>query len=205
MFETFRSAFKKDGISPSGPVDRTSFPDKELSELVSAFGGSSFNRGIYRIGSAVSIGHWTALVSAAFPGFSDRIACFAHDWLGRVFALDSQRIEDGRPGVLMMEPGTGETLEIPCNLVSFHETELIQYREPALAENFYNQWLTAGGAVPGASECVAYRKPLFLGGSDTVDNLEISDFDVYWTISGQLIQRARGLAPGTRIGKITIE
>ena len=105
----------------------------------------------------------------------------------------------------MFEPGTGEALEIPCNIETFHESELIQYREEALAESFYQHWLDDGGMQPAITQCVGYKKPLFLGGRDTVDNLEVADLDVYWTVSAQLIQKTRGLPLGASIGKITIE
>lgn len=91
----------------------------------------------------------------------------------------------------MLEPGTAEALEIPCNIETFHENELIQYREEALAASFYQQWLECGGLPPAVNQCIGYKKPLFLGGTDTVDNLEVSDLDVYWTIAGQLIQRGK--------------
>jgi hypothetical protein len=39
------------------------------------------------------------------------------------------------------------------------------------------------------TECIGYRVPLFLGGSDTVENLEKVDLDVYWHLHGQLIQK----------------
>jgi hypothetical protein len=29
----------------------------------------------------------------------------------------------------MLEPGTGQALEIPCNLGAFHDVELVKYRE----------------------------------------------------------------------------
>lgn len=35
--------------------------------------------------------------------------------------------------VLMLEPGTGEALEIPCTIKSFHDRELIENRDAALA------------------------------------------------------------------------
>jgi len=44
-----------------------------------------------------------------------------------------------------------------------------------------------------------YKRPLFLGGSDTTDNLEISDLEVYWLLVGQLIREAKGLPSGTSV------
>ena len=110
----------------------------------------------------------------------------------------------GQPLLLTGEPGTGKTLEIPCNLLTFHDNELVDYREEALAEGFHTQWLVKCGVIPKQEQCIAYKQPLFLGGKDTIENLELSNLDVYWTLIGQLIRKARGFAHGTQIGKIGI-
>ncbi|QGW82235.1 T6SS immunity protein Tdi1 domain-containing protein [Variovorax paradoxus] len=140
-----------------------------------------------------------------FPSFVGKVTCFGIDWLGRVFALDRTRLIDGAAGVVLLEPGTGAALEIPCNIASFHEVELIQYSEEALAKSFYKQWRSQGGAAPCIDQCVGYKRPLFLGGSDTTDNLELSDLEVYWEIAGQLLEKTRGLPVGTPIQQVNIE
>lgn len=96
-------------------------------------------------------------------------------------------------------------LETPCSAESFHEVELIDYREAALAESFFHSWLNAGGSPPLRTQCVGYRQPLFLGGTDTVPNLELTDLNVYWDIAVQLLRQTRGLPGGTIINNIRIE
>jgi hypothetical protein len=91
---------------------------------------------------------------------------------------------------------------VPCDIEMFHEVELIDSGDAALAETFFSQWIQIGGGSPSYSQCVGYKRPLFLGGTDTVDNLELADLDVYWTISAQLIAKLRGVSPGTSV-KIT--
>jgi hypothetical protein len=142
---------------------------------------------------------WNERIETAFPEFAGRITAFGYDWLGTAFALDSKRPKDGWPGVVMFEPGTGKALEVPANLITFHDVVLMEHGEAALAISFYEKWLASGGVIPKRSQCVGYRKPLFLGGSDDVGNLEISDIDVYWHITGQLIRKTKGLPPGTKI------
>lgn len=207
MFDTFKTAFIPDEgtLQTEAPPSTISFADDQLGELLIRYGGRSFNQGLYRIIAPNAVAHWSDLVLSAFPIFTGRITCFSMDWLGRIFALDSARLDNGRPGIVMLEPGTAETLEIPCNIETFHESELIEFREEALAESFYRQWLGRGGVPPEITQCIGYKRPLFLGGADTVDNLEVADLDVYWTIAAQLIQRTRGLPQGTSIGKATID
>ncbi len=80
---------------------------------------------------------------------------------------------------MMLEPGTGEALEIPTSFVAFHNEELVDYRDAALASEFFCRWSSAQlEKLPlDHSNCVGYRTPLFLGGSDTLDDLEVVDFD----------------------------
>lgn len=206
MYENFKINFPCDGNIH--PVEAASLfaksGDHSLDDLLSLFGGCSFRNGLYRIISPQRIGEWNNIIIDAFPEFSGRIICFAYDWLGRVFALDSGRLEDKRFGVIMFEPGTGEALEIPCNIETFHENELIEYTEEALAESFNNEWQRNGGASPAYEECIGYKVPLFIGGKDTVENLELSSLEVYWGLAVQLIKKTKGLPPGTPIGSITI-
>ena len=73
----------------------------------------------------------------------------------------------GNPGngtILLLEPGTGEVLSIPVNFVDFHNTEIAE---------FY--------------KCVGDKVTRFLNGEDVLDNLEVSDMEVYWKIMEPLI------------------
>ncbi len=129
-------------------------------------------------------------VAAAFPEFAGRITIFGAAWLGCVFATDSAR--DGE--VLLLEPGTAEALEIPVDLEEFEASELVDNADAALAFGFYQSWRNAGGAAPGPGQCIGYRVPLFLGGADEVDNLELSDLSVYWSVTAQVIAQLRAQA-----------
>jgi Domain of unknown function (DUF1851) len=206
MYESFGAAFQHDDKFRRSTDQQASglFVNEQLRELLICYGGQSFNQGLYRIFSEDDVAGWTKVIVNAFPSFTGRIICFAVDWLGRVFAIDADRLETGHPGVVMFEPGTGEALEIPCNVESFHEAELIQYREEALASTFYEQWRAFGGNAPSSRQCIGYKKPLFLGGADTVSNLEVSDLDVYWTVATQLLQKTKGLPLGTSLNKVSI-
>lgn len=165
--------------------------DAVLGDLIRCFGGTSFNQGIYRIVGAGDVGIWQERTAVAFPHFSKRVTVFGFDWLGRAFALNPERDINGHPGVVMLEPGTGDVLEIPCNIQSFHNDELINFRDAALAGPFFDDWLAAGGVQPKYNQCIGYKIPLFLGGEDGVENLQVSDIDVYWHL-GQLIAQVRG-------------
>ena len=160
--------------------------------------------GAYRRHKAEDVEHFTQLARDAYPKFSDRIQCFGADWLGNQFASDTGRVVNGLPQVLLLEPGTGDALEIPADVESFHKTELVTQADAAVAYSFYKKWLASGGARPGYNQCAGYKKPLYLGGEDEVTNLALSDFDVYWTLAAQLLAKVRGLPAGTPIGRVSI-
>lgn len=200
MYEKFLSVFKVN----SNPPPHGGVSDVTTLELLQRFGGCSFNNGVYQILSRQSAQEVDGQIALAFPEFSGRVASFAADWLGRVFAEDPERSENGGKGIVMFEPGTAEALEIPCDIVSFHNEELIDYQEEALAASFYQQWLQSGGPAPRSGQCVGYKIPLYLNGQDEIDNLELSDFDVYWHVSSQLIRKTKGIPIGASIDNISI-
>jgi hypothetical protein len=206
MFEAFQRNFTPD---PKRALERAAtFPDlgiPDLNDLVVRFGGTSFNRGLYRVIRASDLDEWNARVLLGFPEFANRITCFGYDWLGRAFAADGQRLEQGQPGILMFEPGAGTALDVPANVQTFHDGALLELGETALAIDAHKEWLARGGAEPAYTQCIGFKVPLFLNGIDSPENLELSDIDVYWHLMGQLIAKTRNLPPGTRIGQVTID
>jgi hypothetical protein len=197
MFNRFFDAFTADERSAPQPGADRSYADPILLDFFSKFAGMSFNNGLYRVVASADIRRWNATIEDAFPNFKDALTSFGVDWLGRIFALDSRRRVSGRLGVTLFEPGTGQALEVPCNIESFHDEELVDYKDAALAESFFNEWIRKGGHGPSYSQCVGYKRPLFLGGVDVVENLELTDLDVYWTVSAQLISKLRNVPHST--------
>ena len=168
--------------------------------------GRTFDDGLYRVHDDRSGPEAEKLISLAFPDFAGRVCPFSFDWLGRQFALDAKRFENDEALILMMEPGTGQALEIPLSFSSFHE-QLHELREPALADSFFRRWVeTRPDSIPLLPQtCVGYQVPLFLGGRDEIDNLELVDMDVYWSICGQLRLGTRKLPEGTTIQQVSLE
>lgn len=200
MFDQFLREFPPDTPSSfAQEYQRPSPGDQVVFKVIEVLGGRSYGGGVYRVLLATEIGPWAQRVTLCFPGFEKRITCFGYDWLGRLFAEDSSRVVDGLPGIVMFEPGSGEALEIPANILTFHDEELIHYRDAALATEFFQEWLGHGGKSPALEECIGYKRPLFLGGKDRLENLELCDIDVYWHISSQLIRQVRGLPEGAKI------
>ncbi|MEM9481594.1 MAG: T6SS immunity protein Tdi1 domain-containing protein [Verrucomicrobiota bacterium] len=191
MFAQFRAKYG-DGEAACDELNLSSLSPLEehatgITELLSSSGGATFSNGLYRLHGSEDMARWTKTVEAAFPEYQGAIVCFGYDWLGRHFALDTRSDEAQWP-ILLIEPGAGEAMQIPVSFANFHNIELVEYAPNALAEPFFAEWLSSGGAQPRPNECIGYKTPLFLGGSDTIENLEVSDLDVYWHLCGQLRQ-----------------
>jgi len=174
-------------------------------DLAERFAGATFDQGLYRIHDSLTGPKGMRWIAETFPDFVERAHPFGYDWLGRQFALDSGRSPEGEPLVLLLEPGTGEALEIDLTLHEFHE-QLYDIREPALGMSAFNRWAEQHiELLPLArTECVGYGIPLFLGGKDSLQNLELIDIDVYWSVCGQLRQGIRQLPAGTSVAELAI-
>ncbi|WP_024288263.1 hypothetical protein [Cellulomonas sp. KRMCY2] len=114
------------------------------------------------------------------------------DWLGRQFSLDASRAAHDDPYTVLFDIGAGEVLEIPCAFSAFHDTELVEYTDAALASGFFEQWLRQHPEPIGFDQCAGYTVPLFLGGADEASNLSLTDLDVSWTLTGRLRAATRG-------------
>lgn len=209
MFELFNKEFKldfleKDVFTPHEKLNSILGKANGALEFLERYSGGSFNCGLYRVHKYQDIIKWNAILNRAFPNYAKYGVCFSYDWLGRHFALDFQRKQNGEPMILMLEPGTGEQLEIPATFDTFHEQILREQQAAALAVNFFSEWKSINHLNIKHSQCVGYKIPLFLGGGDTIENLELSDMEVYWEICAQALNQTRNMPKGTKIENFKI-
>ncbi len=202
-FNRFKEAFHCTEDRRCGDLSLIDGPGAEkVLEIVSELGGQSFEHGLYRVLRADEVHKATQAARLAYPELSERILAFGYDWLGRLFAADSGRLAEGAPQVLLLEVGAGEAMQIPVDPIAFHENELVDHSADALAEPFFRQWQAATHSTVYHDQCVGYKLPLFLGGADTVDNLEAIDLSVYWHICSQLRAKAVTLREGQTITEV---
>lgn len=173
-----------------------------LGALLRELGGGTFNHGLYRVLRSDQVAATGQALEGVFPEYRGRIVPFAFDWLGRHFASDLARLENGEPLVLMLEVGAGEAMMVPASIGDFHNVELVQHADDALATPFWEQWRRLRPGDLAFSECAGYKVPLFLGGADVVANLDVIDVAVYVDICGQLRSKTRFLLPGQSIRSV---
>jgi hypothetical protein len=189
MFARLIRAMPPSGVA--GPSDAGT-PAEGVRSAVGDLAGTTLANGLYRLHTASSAAMADLMVLEAFPEFAGRVECFGFDWLGRQFSLDRTRGVSGDPDVLLFDVGAGEALEIPVAFSRLHDEELVDYSDAALASHFFAEWFQSHPEPIAFDACVGYRVPLFMGGGDTLPNLEISDLDVYWSLTGQLRLAAAG-------------
>lgn len=203
-FHQFLSAFRETSSVPNTEVPATLAVSTDFRNCIAALGGRTFEGGLYRVFTGHDITRSTRRMENVFPDYRGRITAFACDWLGRHFVVDNSTMQGGEPCILLMEPGAGEVMEIPLSIVPFHNEELPACADDALARPFYLSWRAGHTAEVTAEQCVGYRVPLFLGGKDDVDNLEVSDLEVYCHLCAELAAKVRDLPDGASIRDIKI-
>lgn len=204
MFEDFEEKYTLTHRATGETAEDVDCPDI-VRELFKTYGRSTFDHGLYRIHDAASSAVATQAAQYAYAHFRIPLTCFGFDWLGRQFALDPRRGIAHDPEVLLLEPGTGEALEVPVPYSAFHDYALTQYRESCVLPDFFDAWRSEVGHHDLAFDnCVGYKTPLFLGGLDETSNLEVIDTEVYWSLTGQMLVATRDLPDGTRVSGLDI-
>lgn len=172
MFSDFLKYFNTE-------IENNYFDNSAYENLLTYLGGKQFGNGLFNSLCKENLEEYTNLVNDAYPEFVGEFKLFGYDWLGRMFGINS---ELGKERILMFEIGTGEVLEIPCNFLEFLNEEIPLNNNACLASAFYAKWLRKKKKTFPYGRCIGYKTPLFLGGKDTIKNLEESDMEVYWYI-----------------------
>ncbi|MFC9295505.1 T6SS immunity protein Tdi1 domain-containing protein [Streptomyces sp. NPDC057011] len=190
MYENFLSAYPADSDEAPRPFSAPKLAELDgFNELVSLGAGKSFGGGILRIHSESEMERAAGLIADGFPDYDGRVAPIAKDWLGRQYAIPLTESGFTPNLVLLIEPGSGEVFEVDCGLEELFDAEMLADPETFLASDLYAEWREVNSESVASGQCVGFKVPLFLGGDGSVDNLELSDESVYWSLMGQLRTR----------------
>ena len=151
-------------------------------QFIEKYEGYTFLDGMYRFFRKEDVPKWNGIVGRAFPPAMNRVQVFAYDWQGRVFAIFSKTNT-----VLILDPGTGDALNSQMDFLGFHNVIIPKDHEFCLLSADFKEWKHIHSIDIAHNECVGFRVPLFLNGRDEMENLEVSDMEVYWEIMGSLI------------------
>lgn len=172
-------------------------------ELTQKYAGCSFENGLYRLHDARTGPQAMKWLSVAYSHWLPHVRPFGYDWFGREFCVDFSEVENGEPQILLIDMESDEGYFIPYSFRAFHEN-LAGEADNALELPLWKEWVAANpDKVPlRPSDCVAYKVPVFLNGGQGVELLEVTDMDVYWTLTSQLLVSARQARKGTAITEI---
>ncbi len=211
MYDLFNSAYDRDLFEDNhlhGPHTNTrivQIENPEYLELLKRYEGASFNNGVYRIVRSQDISLWIDCIASIFPDFSKRILPFGYDWLGRFYCLDLERIDNSKPLVLLFSGFTNEVMEIPANIVGFHNSVLIDQSDAALETKSFLSFLNFSRATHLSTDhCIDMVVPLYMGGTYTVENMKLAELQISWEINAQLLNQLKTVSEGTRIKKVSV-
>jgi len=174
-----------------------------LTSFLSQFAAPSHGNGVLKFLSRIStpsLFEWNSDKDwrSDWSQWRDRLIVFAYDWNGSQFGFDPARKGNGELLVSILEPDSGELLQTPHSFAEFLAHSATDEADAALSLSFYKEWLEQGGERPKPGMCAGSKVPLFLNGSDTVDNLSMQNLAVYVSLCGQMYTESRKHLPGTR-------
>ncbi|MEV4704016.1 T6SS immunity protein Tdi1 domain-containing protein [Actinoplanes sp. NPDC049316] len=192
MFERFRGVFRPDGAGSPEPFPSASGLDLPgLRELAAECSGRTFGDGMVRVHAEAGSRLSSRLITEAFPEFAAAsFLAVAQDWTGRQYAVGTRPGTSHHGQVLLFEPATGDSFETDVDVPALLNEEFVSDPDTYLAGDLFAEWRSRDGRALQPHQCVGFKVPLFLGGEGSVDNLEMVDLDVYWSILGQLRNRS---------------
>ncbi|MEL7297025.1 MAG: T6SS immunity protein Tdi1 domain-containing protein [Pseudomonadota bacterium] len=113
-----------------------------------------------------------------------------------------QCIETG--AVYCLDVGEGNLVKVSEDIDSFRESlGKIEFVSNYFAPQMVGD-LIAQGNVLQHSQIYSLRKPLVLGGEYTLENIEVTDIEVHFALTGQIHAKVRDLPEGTTIESVSI-
>lgn len=215
--KTFLAAYPSDyGWEKSGPpwgvedtVKLFGSDSPSVTAFLSQFAAPSHGNGILKFLSRIStpsLFDWNSDKGwrSDWPQWRDRLIVFAYDWNGSQFGIDPSRKGKDELLVSILEPDSGELLQTPHSFAEFLAHSATDEADAALSLSFYQEWLERGGETPKPGMCAGSKVPLFLNGSDSVDNLSMQNLAVYVSLCGQMYAESRKHPQGTNFSRARI-
>lgn len=185
--DSTENSFPKDGFTATAPTSDIPLlkASSEFSDFLNSYGGRSYGSGLYRIHTFNSALYWTSAIEGFHPEFMGKILCFGYDWEGNMFV---QRLDENQSVVMIFEIATGDYFELEQTIRGFHEEDLIDYVEETLhKEKFLEVMAELKIDKLTFNQCIGHKVSLLLGGEDVIANMEVTDFDVHWSLQQQIM------------------
>lgn len=158
--------------------DKMGVPCQSVDEFLERTAGKVFLNGLYTIFKKEDAEKWNRIIGEYFPDSKGNFSALGHDWMGKAFV-----IANGSNMIYMFDPEERKCYATDMDLAAFHD-ELADDTDGMLAAEYFRQWAAKNPhKTIRYGECVGLIVPLCLGGRDEIDNLEVIDMEVYWTMT----------------------
>lgn len=153
-------------------------------EFFKKYNGATIENGLFRFPKSSELSKFQLMIGDYFEEFKNaNIFPFGYDWMGRVFSIGKSENETI---TYMFDPATGEHFELEQDLFGFLNEDLTDYRGELLDETRFLELIERDKTNLKLNECFGYDQYLFLGGEDSINNIEKCDIEVYWESNSQL-------------------
>lgn len=173
-----------------------------LHPVLKEIGGSSFNKGAFRIHTFGSSATWSNLLREYFSDLSFNFYCFGYDWMGCMYcySLDEQST------VYIFDPADMDTREAETTIEDFFNIDLVKFRKQTLLlDKFESVKINLNIKSVDIDQCLGYKESLFLGGEDKDTNFDVWDLEVYWEMQYKIYFKIKDLPEGAEVGDINFE
>lgn len=157
--------------------------------------GATFDNGLIRFHNVTSAGLAQQNLFDFFGERAGELTPFAFDWRGRHFC----RVQiEGHDMAMRVDSAFNEA----SPLAEYAQTVAFLLDDEGAAEFLEETSMKEAFSALDIfglrfTDCVGLKVPAFLGGEESVDNLEVSDMDVYWTFNAQVYNQVKDMPPDT--------
>lgn len=165
--------------------------------------GCTFNNGLLRFHNEESGAVAQQCLFQCFGESAVELTPFAFDWLGRHYC----RVQiDGQDMAVRTDSAFQEAsviTDFDKTVIYFLEVdEAPDLLDIGLMERIFERLGVSGLKF---TECIGFKIPPFLGGTEEISNFELNNIDVYWTFNTSVYDSVKHLPPGTPISGFEID
>lgn len=174
------------------PGNLTTVRDAIAREGLAQIKKGVYNKGLYTFISDEESKELLELVKRL--GYKKDLKVFAVDWIGKIFALDPEEKDKNGCETIscydLSAPSSSFCTQV--NFEIFHNVHAVNHRNELFDSNRFDEWSKSNQPPNDGKTCVGYKVPLFLGGKDDFENMELTDRSVYLHLQAQLFSSING-------------
>jgi len=114
-------------------------------------------------------------------------------------------LRDEKGTILLLNVARGTLERVATSAAEFQRLAADKERQRRWFLTDFLTQIESAGLTLSNGVCFAFKKPLKLGGTVEVSNVEIASITVHVSPQGQILQQLRDLPPGTTTKEVTIE